>query len=156
MVPSKIEGQDVVDIGPQIRIADADTQAVHRRIAGIQLRGVGRSPLAGIAQVESRLIAQFIIQRGRRHEVHVMVLFPIRIGEDQVQAQRKHIRELLGVLVADGGIEVFGPFLINKGRVGQYLVLDIRVGIIGIGPEVESNLVGGGHIVVQLQTALFD
>lgn len=156
MVPSKIEGQDIVDIGPQIGIADADTQAVHRRIAGIQLRGVGRSPLAGIAQVESRLIAQFIIQRGRRHEVHVMVLFPIRIGEDQVQAQRKHIRELLGVLVADGGIEVFGPFLIDKGGVGQYLVLDIRVGIIGIGSEVESNLVGGGHIVVQLQTALFD
>ena len=156
MVPSKIEGQDIVDIGPQIGIADADTQAVHRRIAGIQLRGVGRSPLAGIAQVESRLVVQFIIQGGRRHEVHVMVLFPIRIGEDQVQAQRKHIRELLGVLVADGGIEVFGPFLINKGRVGQYLVLDIRVGIIGIGPEVESDLVGGRHIVVQLQPALFD
>lgn len=43
MVPSEIEGQDIVDIGPQIRIADADTQAVHRGVAGIQLRGVGRS-----------------------------------------------------------------------------------------------------------------
>lgn len=43
VVPSEIEGQDIVDIGPQIRITDADTQAVHRGVAGIQLRGVGRS-----------------------------------------------------------------------------------------------------------------
>lgn len=100
MVPSKIEGQDVVDIGPQIRITDADTQAVHRRIAGIQLRGVGRSPLAGIAQVESNLVGGGHIVVQLQPALFNLI---IQVGQRGIAV---NIRSLRAVARCAGGIFV--------------------------------------------------